>query len=122
MKMTELLRGRRFQLWEYLASHGMLLIRSPGTQDFEQSVDMIFWGVIYVDAPRHLGEICLEEANTADIENLESKLGTKIELPDRVWVLTGLNQRSFIVACHMKIENFVGNYIAPRLHDILGND
>lgn len=78
--MSELTKGREFQLWEYRVSHGSLLIRSPAGPGFETSIDIICVGVEYLAAPRHLGEITVSEATGAEIESLEEILGKKLPL------------------------------------------
>ncbi len=90
--MSELTKGREFQLWEYRVGHGSLLIRSPAGPGVETSIDIICVGVEYLAAPRHLGEIAVSEATGAEVERLEAILGKNL-LPSRVWALEGSRQR-----------------------------
>jgi hypothetical protein len=106
--MSELMPGRAFQLWEYHVSHGSLLIRSPAGPDFKTSVDIIFVGVVYLAAPRHLGEIAIAEATIPEIERMEVTLGRKLH-QERVWVLQGANQRSIVVALAPTIREHMGD-------------
>ena len=68
--MPELTKGRQFQLWEYQVSHGFLLIRSPAGPDAAKSIDIIFVGVEYLAAPRHLGEIAVSDATVDEVHRL----------------------------------------------------
>jgi hypothetical protein len=106
--MSELTKGREFQLWEYHVSHGSLLIRSPAGPGFETSIDIICLGVEYLAAPRHLGEIIVSEATGAEIERLEEILFKKL-LPSRVWALQGSRQRSLVVAVALKVQEHRGD-------------
>ena len=100
--MSELMKGREFQLWEYQVSHGSLLIRSPAGPELETSIDIICVGVEYLAAPRHLGEITVSEASEVEIGSLEEILGKKFPL-SRVWALQSSHQRSLVVAAALKI-------------------
>jgi hypothetical protein len=106
--MSELTKGREFELWEYYVSHGSLLIRSPAGPGFETSIDIICVGVEYLAAPRHLGEITVSEASEAEIGRLEEILGKKLP-PSRVWALQGSRQRSLVVAAALKVQEHRGD-------------
>jgi hypothetical protein len=56
----QLLVGRRFQLWDYSPSFSRLLIRSPQTEQNPLNIDIIFWGVDYLNIASHLGEITMQ--------------------------------------------------------------
>lgn len=109
--MVNLIKGRRFQLWEYHVSHGSLLVRSPASPGVETSVDIICVGVEYIAAPRHLGEITISSASPAEMERLETTLQKKLS-PSRVWVLENSNGRFFIVGVSLKIRKHHGNIFA----------
>jgi hypothetical protein len=106
--MSELTKGREFQLWEYHVSHGSLLIRSPAGPKFKTSIDIICVGVDYLSASRHLGEIFVSTASDAELRRLEEILGKKIP-PSRVWLLKNLRERALIVAAELRISEFQGD-------------
>lgn len=106
--MSELTKGRKFQLWEYHVSHGSLLIRSPAGPEFETNVDIICVGVEYLAAPRHMGEISISEATRSEIGKLEEILGKKLT-PSRVWALQGSHERSLVVAVALKVREYRGD-------------
>lgn len=113
--MSELTKGRAFQLWEYHVSHGWLLIRSPAGPGIENSIDIVCVGVEYVAAPRHLGEITVVEPTAEDIEKLEGVLGKRLD-PARVWAFQGSNSRSLVVAVSLSIrEHFGAIFDSPRV-------
>jgi hypothetical protein len=106
--MPELTKGRQFQLWEYNVSHGSLLIRSPAVPGVAKSIDIIFVGVEYLAAPRHLGEIAVSEARADEMHGLEEILQKKL-VSSRVWALQGLRERFLVVAAALKIQEHVGD-------------
>jgi hypothetical protein len=101
--MFELIKGRQFQLWEYHVSHGFLLIRSPAGPGVVQSIDIVFAGVEYLAAPRHLGEIVVSEATADEIYRLEEILQKKL-VSSHVWVMQGSRERFPVVAAALKIQ------------------
>jgi hypothetical protein len=106
--MSELIKGREFQIWEYHVSHGSLLIRSPAGQQFDTSIDLIFVGVEYVAAPRHLGLIMLTKTSESEISRLSEILHKELA-PERVWALQSSHKRFFVVAAALRIEEYRGN-------------
>jgi hypothetical protein len=63
----QLLAGRRFQVWDYSPSFSRLLIRSPRFEEGELNIDIIFWGVDFMNIASLLGEISI------DIEEIDAK-------------------------------------------------
>lgn len=49
--------NRNFQLWYYVVSHQQLLIRSPSTPGIKTNVDVIFRGVLLLNAPSRLNGV-----------------------------------------------------------------
>ncbi len=107
--MSELLKGRQFQLWEYRVSHGSLLIRSPPPgQHIGTSIDIICVGVEYLAAPRFLGEITVSQAPETEFESLKKVLGR--ELPhSKLWTLQGPRGRFLVVGVALKIQEHWGD-------------
>lgn len=87
---------RRFQLWEYHVSHGMLLIRSPKGPEINHHVDLIFAGVEYVSITRLLRGVVIEMATELDLELLESSAGNFD--PNRVFLLHSGRHKNVVVA------------------------
>jgi hypothetical protein len=106
--MSDLTKGRKFQLWEYHVSHGSLLIRSPAGPGQNTSIDIICVGVEYLAAPRHLGEISIAEATETELRQLESML-CKTLPSSRVWVIKNPCHRFILVAADLKIQEYQGD-------------
>ncbi len=60
-------KSRVFQTWEFKVSHGHLLIRSPKTSDHPTNIDLKFADVQYMELPRFLRGIEVDEPNEIDI-------------------------------------------------------
>jgi len=101
--MSALLIGRKFQLWEYSVSHGSLLIRSPKNNKNKINIDVKFFGIEYISAPRHLGEFQLASPSDNELQKLISILKKDLS-PNNVYVLKSKAYRHLIVASKVKIE------------------
>ena len=101
--MNKLLEGRSFQLWEYKVSHGSLLIRSPKKGEQKYNVDIKFFGVEYLAAPRHLKEITITDAVEEEMQSLGDILGSPPD-QNKVYVLESHKNRHLIVAAGLKVE------------------
>jgi hypothetical protein len=111
--MTDLLKGRQFQLWEYRVSHGSLLIRSPASPSItgksaQFSVDILCHGVEYISAPRHLGEISISRATDMEIEMVTKMLRKKVQ-PSSVWALQNSDNRFLLVAADVIVREHRGD-------------
>jgi hypothetical protein len=94
---------RRFQLWEYHVSHGSMLIRSPRGPENATTVDLVFVGVEYVSAPRHLRGLELVDATAEDVSRATTAIGRPIE-NSRVYVLKVGDQRHLVVAVSGRLD------------------
>lgn len=101
--MIEQLNDKKFQFWEYLVSHGSLLIRSPKKGDQQYNVDIKFYGVEYVAVPRHLEGIVQSKVNAEEVKHVERMLGKPVN-KDNVFVLESSTGRHLVVAAKMKVE------------------
>jgi len=101
--MIDLPKDRNFQLWEYHVSHGSLLIRSPRNSDQKHNIDIKFFGVELISAPRHLKNIVMSDATHEEIQSMEQMLGKSIA-KGTVFALESPTGRYLIVAAKMKVE------------------
>lgn len=93
--------GRRFQFWLFRVSHGELLIRSPKDADHPRNVDLMFVGVEYVDLPRALPDLEVDEPADQDVEHAMARLGKSVDVKN-VIVLKSQGRRYLIVAAAVK--------------------
>ena len=94
---------RHFQLWEYLVSHGQLLIRSPKTPQVgdrpaqSTNVDLIFVAVEYIGLPHSMNGLELIEA-TAEEDAAIRQLVEKPYLEKlKVYVLLSEGKRFYVM-------------------------
>jgi hypothetical protein len=95
--MKKQFNGLTFQLWEYRVSHGQMLIRSPKSPTQEVNVDIAFAGVEYVDLPRYLRDLEIDEPVEADIAFAVDRLGKPVEAK-AITVLKVSGKRHVVVA------------------------
>lgn len=96
--------GRKFQLWEYHVSHGLLLIRAPRDDRFRTNVDIMFFDVTYMAVPRFFrGELGICDPRPEDVENVKKILDRNVP-SSSVYILTASERRFVVVAAILKIE------------------
>ena len=104
--------GRRFQLWGYKVSHGELLIRSPktpgsiNTAEQVTNVDIMFFGVDYINLPRSISELEIDKPTDDEISFVKEKLNefdSNVN-ENNIYILKSKNHRHIIVAAQVKIS------------------
>jgi len=95
---------RAFQLWEYRVSHGQVLVRSPKDPTHHTNIDIAFAGVEYMDLPRYLPELQLDDPTPADVARASERLGKQVDEKSVVVLLTG-SRRHLVVAAAIKVSH-----------------
>lgn len=93
---------RRFRLWDYNVSHKQLLLRSPGSPDAGSNVDIVMWGVEYLDLPTSLDGVAMASASAEELGRAERALGKAVD-GSRVFCLVSGDRRSVVVAGGFKV-------------------
>lgn len=93
--------GRKFQLWQFLVSHGALLVRSPKDAAHPRNADLMFFGVEYMELPRFLPDLEVDEPSDEDMARAEERLGKSAE-PQSVIVVRSQGRRYLVVASAVK--------------------
>lgn len=76
---------RTFKVWEYLVSHGQLLIRSPkapatgSSPERTTNVDLVCVGVEYMALPRALHGLVVREPTAAEVASVSALLGKPVD-------------------------------------------
>jgi len=105
--------GRKFQFWEYRVSHGELLVRSPKGAGSSFNVDLMFVGVEYVDLPRFLPELEVDEPTEDDLLRAKERLGKAVEKRSTT-VLKCQGRRHVVVATAVSVsENDMDIFDSP---------
>lgn len=94
---------RTFQMWEFHVSHGSLLIRSPRGVGHVSNLDLMFFGVEYLDVPRFLRGLRVENATPQELKSFQQKIGKQIS-PSSAFILTSSGQRFVVLAAGMRFD------------------
>ena len=100
--MNRAFPGRAFQVWLFRVSHGELLVRSPKDGEHQRNVDLTFAGVEYMELPRHLVGLRLEDPTEEDVRRAEERVGTVVAA-ETVTVLVSQGRRYLVVAGFVKV-------------------
>lgn len=95
--------GRKFQFWQYRVSHGELLVRSPKDAAHPRNVDLMFAGVEYVDLPRCLPDLEVDEPSDDDLARAQERLGESVASRNVV-VLKSQGRHYVVIAATVKVE------------------
>lgn len=111
--MVQSFEGRDFKFWHYNISHGELLIRSIKSSERTKNVDIMFFDVIYVDLPRNLPNLIIEEPTDNDIIHVKKKISKPVN-SENIIILSSNDKRYLVVASIMKIaENELDMFELP---------
>jgi hypothetical protein len=92
-----------FQMWEYHVSHGELLVRSPRHGVDGRNRDLMFFGVEYVELPRHLPNLELDDPTEKDLARACERLGRQVESHE-VTALVSRGIRYIVVAAGVQVR------------------
>lgn len=100
--MKKYFESREFKFWYYNISHGELLIRSIKGSNNVKNIDIMFFDVIYVELPRNILDLKIEDAKDDDILYIMDKINKPIK-HENIIILSSNNRRYIVVASIMKI-------------------
>lgn len=95
--------NRKFQFWFYRVSHGELLIRSPKSKENPKNIDILFFDISYIELPRFLDEIILDDATNDEIIYVNNKIGEPSN-DQKVTIIVSRGIRYLIVASFFKVK------------------
>lgn len=116
IRMTEEQRARDFQLWDFRSSlGGLMLIRSFGAPIETANLDIIFYGVRYMELAPYLQGIVFAEPDKADVDRVSGKLGSdSLDKTTVLYKLISDSQSYLVVATTVEIyENNLGFWDSP---------
>jgi hypothetical protein len=93
---------RRFRFWDYNVSHDQMLIRSPKSFEFKTNVDIVMWGVEYLDLPTSLDGVTMASASLEELGRAEQSLGRKLGSSQVFCFISG-DSHFLVVAAGFKI-------------------
>ena len=93
---------RQFRLWDYSVSHNQMLLRSPRSPEVPTNIDVVFWGVQYLEMPTMLDGIEMGEATSDESEAMERFAGKNFKTSDVHWIVSR-HERFLVVASGFKV-------------------
>jgi hypothetical protein len=95
--------GRRFRVWDYNVSHNQLLLRSPISPDGDtHNIDVIFWGVEYLEITTVLHALTMVPPTAEDREHVQHMTGKPCDTSDLYCILSG-ERRFRVLALGFKV-------------------
>lgn len=103
---------RRFRLWDYNVSHKQMLLRSPRSPDVEANLDIVMWGVEYLDLATSLDGLKMASASCEEHRRAERALGKVLD-SSQVFCFASRDQRFLVVAAGFKVlENELDIFVS----------
>jgi hypothetical protein len=93
---------RRFRLWDYNVSHKQMLLRSPKSPDAATNLDIVMWGVEYLDLATSLDGVRMASASREEVERAERALGRPLDSSQVFGLISG-DRRFIVVAAGFKV-------------------
>ena len=93
---------RRFRLWDYNVSHQQMLLRSPRSLDSDINVDIVMWGVEYLDLATSLDGVTMASASAEELARAEQALGKDLDSSHVFCFISG-DRRFIVVAAGFKV-------------------
>jgi hypothetical protein len=93
---------RRFRIWDYNVSHNQMLLRSPKSPDHSENIDIVFWGVEYIEIPSAFTGVELVKASTEEASSMKRIPEKRCETSD-VHVLSSGGKKFVVVAAGFKV-------------------
>ena len=103
--MTAEQEKRKFKLWEYKVNHALMLIRSPRPKLGMTNLDIIFYGVEYVEIVQLLGNgLRFVEPTESETAKVKERLGSRLR-PGwaKLFALKSGNQRYLVAASEVQV-------------------
>ena len=96
--------NRKFRLWEYRASHSLLVIRSRRPNEGGKNIDLFFIDVAYLASPTFLDEITLDGPTNEEIQAVEAAIGQPLNPQQSVYILVAGDRRFTVAALTVRVE------------------
>jgi hypothetical protein len=93
---------RRFSLWDYNVSHKQMLLRSPKSPDLQKNIDIVMWGVEYIDLATSFVDVAMTTPSAKEIVRVARALKRDLD-PSQVHCFVSGKRRFVVVAAGFKI-------------------
>jgi len=93
---------RSFRLWDYSVSHKQMLLRSPKSPDVAMNVDIVLWGVEYLDLATSLEGLTITSPSREEVTRAGQAMGNTVD-PSQVHCFASGDRRFVVVAVGFKV-------------------
>ena len=93
---------RTFRLWDYNVSHKQMLLRSPKSLEVAMNVDIVLWGVEYLDLATSLQGLMITTPTREDVTRAGRALGSTVDA-SQVHCFSSEDRRFVVVASGYKV-------------------
>ena len=104
---------RRFSLFGYAMSHGLLLLRSGKTNDYHTRVDVLIRDVRAMELRSWFQRVVIEEVDKAFLAGFRSNPIDMVENGNRVFSFRGDNWAGFVVGGVLSVHEDDGDLMGP---------
>lgn len=96
---------RTFKIWDASPSFTRILLRSPknNVENICENIDIIFWGVCYLNIPFTFRGIQIEHANAAEVKQIMPFIGREL-INEQIFVLIAEDRRYYIAAINYTVQ------------------
>jgi hypothetical protein len=95
---------RPFRVWDYLVSHDQLLLRSAKIKGFERNIDVIFFGVSYIQLHTVLSGVTISKIDPPDEEVAYESIKKYLKHEgNKLFQVASANERYLIVAAFVRV-------------------
>jgi len=94
---------RPFRVWDYLVSHDQLLLRSPKIKGYKKNIDIVFFGVTYIQLHTVLSGVNIREICPSDSEVDDSIKQHLSHESNKLFEVLSSNERYLIIAAFVRV-------------------
>lgn len=112
---------RHFTVFDFIISHGQLLLRAGKGEDNSKNIDIIFWGVRYIQLPTSLSGIAIKIVNDHKrriaYDFVNAILGNDT---NHLFEIESINEEFYVIASHFEVykNDLEFNETSLGLHEI----
>jgi len=93
---------RSFRLWDFSVSHKQMLLRSPRSPEAAMNIDIVLWGVEYLDVATSLQGLTIVSPTREDVARAGQAMGGEVAL-SHVHCFASEGRRFVVVAAGYKV-------------------
>jgi hypothetical protein len=111
--LSSFISDRKFSVFSYAISHGLLLLRSGKTNEHHTRIDVLIRDVRAIEIRSWFEGLEIREVDREYLREFRSNPLEMIEPGNRVYALSGKGWQGFIVGGTVSVQEDKGDYMAP---------